>query len=119
MSQPEVCPQCLQTLARLLVLVVALFDYDYPVVVYIALKLSHAVGRYLVLEVDARNRWTDIVRVQRLVSGDLPQLDVFPIFNVLDGLRFVVVLGIIIEGGVENTPHIVVIPVWVESDLLF
>ena len=59
------------------------------------------------------------MRVEGLVGDDVPQLDARSIFDVLDGLRFVVVLVIAIDGGVENPPQIILISVWVEGDLLF
>lgn len=118
-SQPEVGSQCSQTLARLLVALVTVLNHDHPVIVDIARKPGHAVSRYLVLEVDIGDRWTDIVRVEGLVGDDVPQLDTRSIFDVFDGLRFVVVLGIAVGGGVENPPQVILIPVWVEGNLLF
>ena len=57
--------------------------------------------------------------MEGLVGDDVPQFDARSIFDVLDRLRFVVVLVIAIDGGVENPPQIILISVWVEGDLLF
>ena len=119
MSQPEVCSQRPHTLARLLVALVAFINHDHPVVVDIARKSSQAITRYLVLEVDIGDGWTDIVRVEGLVGDDVPQLDARSIFDVLDGPCFEVVLGIAVGGGIQNPPEIILISVWVEGDLLF
>ena len=62
----------------------------------------------------------DIMRVEGLISDDVLQLDAQSIFDVLDGLRFVlVILGIVVSGGVENPLLTILISVWVEGGLLF
>ena len=43
------------------------------------------------------------MRVEGLISDNVLQLDAQSIFDVLDGLHFVlVILGIVVSGGVEN-----------------
>ena len=59
------------------------------------------------------------MRVEGLISDNVPQLDAQSIFDVLDGLRFVlVILGIVVSGGVENPLLTILISVWVEGSVV-
>lgn len=119
MSQPEVRSHSLQPLARLPVAPVTLLDHDDPVIIDVARKARHAVPRYLVLEFDVRHGRTDVVRVEGLVGEDVSELDARTVLDELHGLVFIVVLGISVDGSIEDTPEIVVVSVGVEGDLLF
>ena len=94
-------------------------NHDHPIVVNVAWESSQTVCRNLVLEVDIGDGRTDIVRMESLVGGNMAQLNARSILDILEGFRFVFVLGVAVRGSIENTPYIILIPVWVEGDLLF
>lgn len=119
MPQSEVRPEGSQALRRLAVTLVALVDLHNPVVVRITRVVRHAIARYLLLEVDIRDRRTLVMRVQVLVRRDVLQLDLHARLDVREGLGLPVMVWVAITGRIQDSPVVVVVTVWVEGDLLF
>lgn len=117
-AQPELCPQSTKTLPSLAVFVVSFVYFDEPVIVGVADKPSHAVCRNFILEVHVGHGRTIIVRVERLIGGDVSELDLHTRRHVGDRCLFPVDIWIAGVSSVSNAPVIVGITVWVECDLL-
>lgn len=118
MPEAELSAQSPETLARLLVAFVTLVNLHDPIVVGITCIARDTVGRDLLLEVDVRNRWPDVMRVEGLVGGNVPELDSSTASDVRDVVIGPVGVRIAIGGRIDNAPVVVGIAVRVEGDLL-
>ncbi|KAH3665260.1 hypothetical protein OGATHE_004075 [Ogataea polymorpha] len=87
-------------------------DLDNKVVVRVAFKALVPVARGLVLPINLRNRWSDIVRVQSSVCQQMLQSDLGSVGQRLESCWL---LGSIVQ---LNKPLVVVVKVWVQRDLL-
>ena len=117
-SEPELGAKGLKPFSRFLVPPVALVNFDIPVVVRIAYITRDAVSRYLLLEVDIRDRRAVVVRVEVLLGGGVAQLDAGSRSEVGDRLGEPVSGWVSVLRRVEEEPVIVVVSVRVERDLL-
>ena len=86
MSQPEDSTQGAQSLGGFLVVLVTVFDLDKPIVVRIPDVTYHPISRNLILEIDIRDGWPIIMRVEVLVCSGVPQSDFHPSGDILEGL---------------------------------
>lgn len=118
MPEAEVSAQSPETLARLLVALVTLVDLHDPVVVGVTSIARDTVARHLLLEVDIRDRGTDVVRVEGLVGRDMPELDASAAGDVRDVVIGPVGVRVAICGRIDDAPVVVGVAVRVEGDLL-
>jgi hypothetical protein len=78
------------------------------------------IARHLILEVYLANWRAEIMRVQPLLSRDMFQPDLASCNNVLEWQIFPGIAGGLVDAGaVGDAPIVVVVPMRVESDLLF
>lgn len=117
-AQPKLSPQSAKTLPSLAVFVVTFVYFDEPVIVGIADEPSHAVCRNFILEVHVGHGGTIIVRVERFIGGNVPELHLHTRRHVSDRCLFPVDIWVAGVSSVGNAPVIVGITVWVECDLL-
>lgn len=119
MSQSKLRPKRSQTTTGHWISLAAFLYFDNPVVIRIARKPSHSVCRDLILKVNFGNWWTEVVRMQVLLSGNVPEFDACPVFDVKQ-FRIVhpVRFRVIIVGRVNDTPVIVLIDMRIQCDLL-
>ena len=117
MPQPELGPQRPQPFLGLLISPVTVLYLDKPVVVGVTSESVHSVRRHLVLKFDIGDWWTDVVRVEMLMSCDVAQLDAHPRCYMRQGGRLI--KERILCGTVDNDPVVIVVSVRIEGDLLF
>jgi len=94
-------------------------DLDEPIIVCISDEVFHSIGRNLILEIDIRDRWPKIVRVDVLVRADVSQLDFHFISDILKGFICPFGFGVSAILGYDDAPVVVGIAVRVQRDLLF
>ena len=119
MSQSKLRPKRSQTTTGHWIPLVAFLYFDNPIVIRIACKTSHSVCRDLVLKVNFRDWRTEVVRMQVLLSGNVPEFDACPVFDVKQ-FRIVhpVRFRVVIVGRIDDTPVIVLIDMRIQRDLL-
>jgi hypothetical protein len=90
---------------------------DKPVVVGVTSEAVHSVSGHLVLKFDIGDWWTDVVRVEMLMSCYVAQLDAHPRCYMRQGGRLI--KERILCGAVDNYPVVIVVSMRIEGDLLF
>jgi len=95
------------------------FDLDKPIVICIPDKARHPVTGNLILEINIRDRWPEVVRVEALVRDDVSQSDFHSGGDILKG--FVCPFGLWVTTflSCDDAPIIIGIAVGVQRDLLF
>jgi hypothetical protein len=119
MSQLELRPQRPQSLTRLLIPLITLLDLNDPIIIPIALEARHPICRNFVLKVNIRNGWTEVMRVQMFLGGDMLKPDPHGRFNVLYRLIFPVGIIAVLHSRIDDAPVVVGIAMGVQGDLLF
>lgn len=97
----------------------ALIDLHNPIIVRITLEARVPVRADFVLEVDVRDGWTHIVRVEALGGGDMFEADGHAVVNGNEGLGLPVIVRDTVKGAVDYAPVVVPVEVGVEGNLLF
>lgn len=93
-------------------------DLDNPIVVRITRVAGDAVARDFILELDVRDRRADIVRVQRLLGLDVPELDASTLGDVGDAVVLPGGVRVPRRGSVNDAPVVVRVTMRVQGDLL-
>jgi hypothetical protein len=118
-SQSEVSPQCPQALSRFLIPLIALRNFQIPIIVGITYEAGHTICAHFVLKINVGDGRSDIVRVKRFVRLNMTQFNAHMRFQQLQRLRLPVGLVATISGCVQNPPEVVCVAVRIQCDLLF
>lgn len=118
MTESEHCAKSAKSTGAVLVVAIAIFNFNDPVVVRVANKAREPVCRNFVLEVDVRNWGTDVVGVEASLGGDVLKANGHVVVNMFYWLGCVVVVGLTLGVSFENSPIVVAVFVRVEGDLL-
>jgi len=94
-------------------------DLDEPIVVCVSDKVRHPIAGNLILEIDLRDWWPKIVRVEVLVRDDVSQPDFHSTGDILKGLIRPFGLGMPAIFGYDDAPVVVGITVRIQCNLLF
>ena len=122
MPQLEFRTESSETLGTFAIALIAFFDLNYPVVVGIAHKTGESVRGDLVLELNLRDGWAHVVRVESLFRDHMVQphsharLDGHKRY--LGEVKIDATISALAAGGIHDEPVIVCIAMWVQGDLL-
>lgn len=116
--QPELRPERSDALRRLPIAPVTLVDLDNPVVVRVTRVAGDAVARDFILELDVGDGRANIVRVQRLLSLNVPELDASTFGDVGDAVVLPGGVRVSGRGSVNDAPVVVRVTVRVQGNLL-
>ena len=96
-----------------------MLDLDEPIVICISDKVRHSIGGNLILEVDIRDWWPKIVRMEVLVRDDVSQPDFHSTGDIFKGLIRPFGLGVSAIFGYDDAPVVIGIAVRIQRNLLF
>lgn len=75
MSQPEMCSERSEPVPTVLIPFVALFNLHNPFIIRVACKAMHPVSRHLILKINIRHRWSNIMRVEVEFCDEMAQFE--------------------------------------------
>lgn len=96
-----------------------MLDLDEPIVICIPDEARHPVARNLILEINIRDWWPIVVRMEALVRDDVPESDFHSPSDILKGLICPFGFGVSSFLSCDYAPVVVRIAVGIQRNLLF
>lgn len=118
MTKSEHCAEGSKSTGAVLVVAIAMFDFNNPVVVRIPDEARETVCGNFILEVDIGNGGTNVMRVKAPVGRGVFKADRHVVVDPFERLGGVIVVGLAFRVSGDDSPVVVCVLVRIESNLL-